>query len=129
MKWLSHVIAPLISMVILVLLPPVKQAANRNLMALFRDLGRIKARKRRLENSQALVGINKNISNWDILFRRDDPLDGVDFDDEQQGDGAHEKTFYTLDELAEYGNGQDGKPILLSIFGRVYDVSAGSKFY
>jgi len=129
MKWIAHIIAPLISMVILVLLPPVKKSINTTLMGVFRDLGRIKARKRRLENSQALVGINANISNSDILFRRDDPLDGVDFDDEQQGDGAHEKTTYSLDELAEYGDGMDGKPILLSIFGRVYDVSAGSKFY
>lgn len=127
MKWIAHIVAPIISLMILTLFPPIKKSINTTLMGVFRDLGRIKARKRRIENSQALVGINKNISNWDILFRRDDPLDGVDFDDEESK--AHEKTTYTLAELAEYGNGQNGKPILLSIFSHVYDVSAGAKFY
>lgn len=125
MKWLAHIVAPLVSFVLLILLPPVKKSINTTLMGVFRDLGRIKARKRRLQNSQALVGLNQNISNWDILFRRDDPLDGLDFDGEEE----HEKTTYTSAELAEYGNGKDGKPLLLSVFGRVYDVSAGAKFY
>jgi hypothetical protein len=29
----------------------------------------------------------------------------------------------------EYGNGRDNSPLLISIFGRIYDVSAGEKFY
>jgi len=36
---------------------------------------------------------------------------------------------YTASELAEFGDGLEGRPILISIFGRVYDVSAGAKFY
>ena len=127
MKWLVHFVAPLISVVIFILLPPVKNAINTTLMGVFRDLGRIKARKRRLANSGAVVGYNPNITNWDILFRRDDPLEDIDFDEDDKQAG--EKTTYTLSELAEYGSGEEGKPILLGIFGRIYDVSAGAKFY
>ena len=127
MKWLVHIVAPLISVVIFTLLPPVKNAINTTLMGVFRDLGRIKARKRRLANSGALVGYNPNVTNWDILFRRDDPLEGIDFDEDDKQAGG--KTTYTLSELAEYGSGEEGKPILLGIFGRIYDVSAGAKFY
>jgi membrane-associated progesterone receptor component len=34
-----------------------------------------------------------------------------------------------LAELEEFGNGLDGNPIYLSIFGRVYDVTTGEKYY
>ena len=96
-------------------------------MGVFRDLGRIKARKRRLANSGAVVDYNPNVTNWDILCRRDDPLEGIDFDDDDKQAG--EKPTYTVSELAEYGDGSEGRPILLGIFGRIYDVSAGAKFY
>lgn len=36
---------------------------------------------------------------------------------------------YSREELYEYGNGIGSNPILLSLFGRVYDVSSGKKFY
>merc|ERR1712012_1521844 len=36
---------------------------------------------------------------------------------------------YTMEELWEYGNGEDDTPLLISIFGRIYDVSEGEKFY
>lgn len=36
---------------------------------------------------------------------------------------------YTIEELEEYGDGEEGRPILIALLGRVYDVSAGSKFY
>ncbi|EEC43166.1 predicted protein, partial [Phaeodactylum tricornutum CCAP 1055/1] len=38
-------------------------------------------------------------------------------------------TTYTLGELWEFGNGIDDNPILIAVLGRVYDVSAGERFY
>ncbi len=36
---------------------------------------------------------------------------------------------YTEDELYDFGDGLEGRPILLALFGRVYEVSAGEKYY
>jgi len=96
------------------------------LMGVFRDLGRIKARNRRMAQTGALVHAG-GASNWDVLLRRDDPLAGQDLDSEMD-DGGQAVT-YTLEELEDNGQGWDGGPLLLSIYGRVYDVSAGEKFY
>lgn len=118
MKILEHIIAPLVSLAVLVVS---RNTVNYFMMGFFRDVGRIKARNRRMKNENALA----SSSNWDILLKRDDPLEGVDFDKEKS---ARQDTF-TLSELQEFGNGRDGKPLLLSIFSRVYDVSAGQKYY
>jgi len=105
-----------------------RDKANVYLMGLFRDLARIKARRRRMGNNKAIF----SRSELDMLLRKEgDPLKDLaikinDSDAEDDGDSIIE---YTEDELFEYGNGLDGKPILLSLFGRVYDVSSGDKFY
>lgn len=122
MKFLLPLLASVLSLSILGVVQ--RKAINAFLMGVFRDLGRIKARKRRMAHNTKAV-----TSNWDILFRRDDPLEGIDFEKEQGEGNAHGKTSYTLAELAEYGDGMEGRPILLSIFGRVYDVTSGAKFY
>lgn len=90
-----------------------KDRLNLFLMGFFRDLGRVKAYRRRHQgNSMALMT---------VLMKQEDPLMGIDFDSEPDNVPT-----YTEDELFEYG--QDEK-LLLSVFGRIYDVSAGAKFY
>eukprot|EP00980_Cylindrotheca_fusiformis_P005672 scaffold1184_cov132-Cylindrotheca_fusiformis.AAC.93 len=127
MKLLIHVLAPLLSLAVLVMQ---RNAINYFLMGFFRDVGRIKARNRRLQNANAMIASGNKKNNWDIIFKRDDPLEDLDFESEQDNDtSAERRSTYTLQELAEFGDGSEGRPILLSIFGRVYDVSAGSKFY
>jgi len=108
-------------------------------MRLFRDLGRYKAYKRRHATSQ------KQYALMSILLHQDDPLQDFLRNDAsgEQEDESNLPT-YTLEELYELGNGSLTKPLsdqndndeeeetpqlLISIYGRVYDVSLGSKFY
>jgi membrane-associated progesterone receptor component len=116
-----------------------KENINVFLMGFFRDLGRIKANKRRNEEtSNAMIAVDgTKYTTWDILLRRDDPIAGIDFsgteDSPSSVNGSDStsgsQTTFTVQELEEFGNGRDGNPIYLSIFGRVYDVSKGVKFY
>jgi hypothetical protein len=121
-----------------------KDAMNIYLMGFFRDLGRIKANKRRMkDNPNAMVAGVGSVTTWDILLQRDDPLAGIDFSTSEElslsdsdGDGdatsssiSSSLTTFTVKELEEFGNGRNNNPIYLSIFGRVYDVTAGGKFY
>jgi predicted heme/steroid binding protein len=91
---------------------------DRFVMAIVRDVGRHKARQRRFNNSKGLMV---------TLLRQDDPMDDLLLTAEDE-DESNLPT-YTKAELLEFGDGLEGRPILISIFGRVYDVSAGSKFY
>lgn len=139
MNLLWVIVAPLVSLAVFV--SQKKNQINNFLMGFFRDVGRIKAKNRRLKSSSAMIAssLTGEASNWDILLKRDDPLEGIDLDasDDLLTDGESDPdapatsslTTFTLKELTEFGNGLDGKPILLSLFGRVYDVSAGTKFY
>jgi membrane-associated progesterone receptor component len=91
-----------------------KDRLNLFLMGFFRDLGRVKAYRRRNQgNSMALMT---------VLMKQEDPLLGVNFDDEPD-----DVPTYTVDELWEFG--QDDNKLLLSVFGRIYDVSTGRRFY
>jgi predicted heme/steroid binding protein len=92
---------------------------DRFFMGVFRDLGRYKARKRRFQTSTGLMV---------TLLRQDDPTEDLLLGAEENEDDSN-LPVYTKDELLEFGDGSEGRPILLSIFGRVYDVSAGAKFY
>lgn len=104
-----------------------RKALNLFLMGFFRDVGRIKARNRRMqENPNAVIASSS--STWDILLKRDDPLEGVEFETSSTSNNDQAVTF-TLHELEEFGNGRDGNPIYVSVFGRVYNVTAGSKYY
>lgn len=125
-----------------------KDNINVFLMGFFRDLGRIKANKRRNRQSSnamvAMVGAT-TITTWDILFGRDDPLAGIDFSEvDCSNSNATDCTIssnsattsqhptFTAKELEEFGSGKDGTTpiqLYLSVFGRVYDVSQGEKFY
>jgi membrane-associated progesterone receptor component len=121
MKWLIHfVVTPLISIAVVGFLQ--RKAINLYLMGFFRDLGRIKARNRRMQHNPNAVALSSAL---DILLKRDDPLAGVDFTEDE---GASEVVF-TAQELEEFGNGLYGNPIYISIFGRVYDVTAGERYY
>mmetsp|Transcript_19312 Transcript_19312/g.53837 ORF Transcript_19312/g.53837 Transcript_19312/m.53837 type:complete len:282 (+) Transcript_19312:248-1093(+) len=120
-----------------------KENLNVFLMGFFRDLGRIKANKRRnQQTSNAMIPVDGvKYTTWDILLHRDDPLAGIDFSGDvtsssaaNDSDGDSDSTesshpTFTLKELEEFGNGNNGNPIYLSIFGRVYDVTQGQKFY
>jgi len=125
-----------------------KDKVNVFLMGFFRDLARIKANNRRkMQNSNAVATIDGfEVTTWDILFGRDDPLEGINFLHECTNDAGNDtgndagnntecsdssmtQTTFTAKELQEFGSGKDGNPIYLSIFGRVYDVSKGEKFY
>ena len=89
-------------------------------MGLVRDLGRYKAKKRRMANTKGLM--------LQTLLQKDDPLQDLLLLDDDNGNNRDLPKF-TLDELEEFGDGQDGRPILLALYGRVYDVSLGHKFY
>lgn len=91
---------------------------DRFFMGIFRDLGRHKALKRRHANSKGLIL---------TILKQDDPL--LDLKELEQEMEDTNLVTYTMSELLEFGNGRDGKPILISLFGRVYDVSKGEKFY
>jgi predicted heme/steroid binding protein len=95
-----------------------QQKFDRFVMGIFRDIGRHKARQRRFSNSKGLIL---------TLLHQDNPLEDLLLGAEEE-DELNLQT-YTRTELYEFGNGLDGKPILISLFGRVYDVSAGKKFY
>lgn len=97
----------------------VTDKVNVFLMGVFRDIGRHKAYKRRYANqSMALMTF--------LLHQEGDPLLGSIQLDDKDEDAV---PTYTMEELWEYGNGHDNSPLLISIFGRIYDVSAGEKFY
>lgn len=112
-------------------------------MGFFRDLGRIKANKRRnRQSSNAVVAMDgaTSITTWDILFGRDDPLAGIDFSEVEcnnatdctSSNSATSHPTFTAKELEEFGSGKNGttpNQLYLSIFGKVYDVSKGEKFY
>lgn len=111
-----------------------KDNINLFLMGFFRDLSRIKANKRRQASNAVAIIDGEAVTTWDILFGRDDPLAGIDFSEEECtgancSDSENSYPTFTVQELEEFGSGQDGKPIYLSVFGRVYDVSKGEKFY
>lgn len=104
-----------------------KDRLNLLLMGIFRDIGRHKAYKRRYANSTG----NAVALMTFLLHQEEDPLLGsivLDENDENGGNDNNVPT-YTLEELWEFGNGHDDAPLLISIFGRIYDVSEGEKFY
>jgi len=118
-----------------------RDAVNVRLMGFFRDLGRVKANKRRMRDNPGAVIVGPGattLTTWDILLKRDDPLAGFEFESNSDGEksSASSSSFdasslptFTASELEEFGNGLNENPIYLSVFGMVYDVTAGKKFY
>eukprot|EP00977_Amphora_coffeiformis_P006576 scaffold1410_cov154-Amphora_coffeaeformis.AAC.8 len=100
-----------------------KEQINLFFMKFFRDLGRYKALKRRLNNDVESKGLLA------FLASEEDPLQQLLMLEAEQEDELHLEV-YTRDELYKFGNHQseDGT-ILLAILGRVYDVTEGDKFY
>mmetsp|Transcript_29599 Transcript_29599/g.62215 ORF Transcript_29599/g.62215 Transcript_29599/m.62215 type:complete len:224 (-) Transcript_29599:47-718(-) len=82
-------------------------------MKFFRDLSRSKARARLHGNKYALIPVMLGI---------EEPIKIQDDID------AENRMTVTREQLEEM-DGYDGAPLYLSIKGRVYDVSAGAKFY
>ena len=102
-----------------------KDNLNLFLMGFFRDIGRHKAYKRRYANSKNHTAVALMTF---LLHQEEDPLLGsIHANDDDSND--NNVPTYTLEELWEFGNGHDDSPLLISIFGRIYDVSEGEKFY
>jgi len=89
---------------------------NHAAMRFFRDVARSKARKRLHGNKHALVP---------MLFGTEDPYIPKSLDDIE----AEDALTLTVEELAFYDGFEEDTPLYLAINGRVYDVSAGGKFY
>jgi predicted heme/steroid binding protein len=88
-------------------------------MGFVRDIGRYKAKKRRHQSTKGLVL---------FLAQQDDPDEDV-IDAQASLMSDSNLPTYTATELLEFGDGEDGRPLLLSVFGHVYDVSSGARFY
>jgi predicted heme/steroid binding protein len=88
---------------------------NKVLMRFFRDLSRSKARKRLYGNQHALIP---------MLLGREEFILNKTADDKY----AEDALTMTAEELASF-NGEDDGPLYICITGRIYDVTAGSKFY
>lgn len=99
-----------------------QRQVDNMVMGLVRDLGRFKAKKRRMANTKGVALMMQTI------FKKDDPLQDLLLLENENNHYSDLPTF-TLDELEEFGDGRDGRPILLALYGRVYDVSSGHKFY
>ena len=90
--------------------PQIKSRLTTALGRFFRDVARARARTRRYGNKYALA---------QMVLKTEAPLDLS----KPQHDGTVTQT-----EL-EDGDGVDGAPVYVALRGRVYDVSAGKKFY
>ena len=116
---LSLVVVPMIALLAASSGSPAVAVSRVNfmMMCLFRDLARVKARRRRFGQPHALMP---------VLMGREDPL--------PLGDASAGLSL-TVEELAEF----DGRPLsdrpgetaalLLSVKGRIYDVTAGAAHY
>jgi predicted heme/steroid binding protein len=88
-------------------------------MGVVRDVGRHKAKRRRNANTKGLIL---------FLAQQDDPDEDILEAQASLADDSSLAT-YTASELLEFGDGEDGRPLLLSVFGHVYDVTSGERFY
>ncbi len=130
-KMMTRVVAAVAAIFVAAVMPHFHKSFNAYMMGFFRDISRVKARKRRMQKD-AVISVH-DIKG--ILFHdEDDPLKDV-ADEIVNGDGIIDNDIdteklptYTREELYELGNGDDGV-LLISVFGRVYDVSSGEKFY
>lgn len=131
------IITSIVSVLIAGTIPIIFQKPLNNfLMGFFRDVARIKARNRRMRSDSLIsIGDIKTI----IFDQEDDPLQDV-VEQIILGNGVTRKQdsstsiavdnlpVYTREELYEFGKGDTGT-LLLCIFGRIYDVTSGEKFY
>jgi predicted heme/steroid binding protein len=118
--WWKPVVVALLSIgSVKILIQKNKDKVDAVIMGMVRDIGRHKAKKRRQQDSKHGL--------MTYLLKQDDPLEDL-YQKEEQEDESNLPT-YTHEELLEMGDGLDERPILISIFGRVYDVSQGDKFY
>jgi len=131
---MHKILAAVVAILIAAAIPNLNKSLNNYLMGFFRDMARVKARNRRMK-SNAVISFSdiKSI----IMHEEDDPLQDV-VDQIMSGNGKDPNAdddassdslpIYTREELYEFGNGDHGV-LLLSIFGRIYDVSSGEKNY
>ena len=103
-------IAALTAALLAFMLPHTKSRLTTALGRFFRDVARARARTRRYGNKYALA---------QMVLKAEAPLDLS----KPQHDGTVTHT------ALEDGDGVDGAPVYVALRGRVYDVSAGKKFY
>lgn len=132
---LIAIIVPIVAVCTVPLLSKIGDVANFKMMGFFRDVARVKARNRRMnKNAVISIGDIRHI----ILHNEEDPLQEVvdqmmknvslTATDDDESNLMHDLPYYTREELYENGNGGN-ELILLSLFGRVYDVTSGAKYY
>jgi predicted heme/steroid binding protein len=132
MLWWKPVVVALLSIGSMkVIVKKNQDKVDAFIMGIVRDIGRHKAKQRRHGN-----GKNNKHGLIMYLLKQDNPLEDLyylqkqgenDYDHEQEDESN--LPLYTNEELLEMGDGLDDRPILISIFGRVYNVSQGNKFY
>lgn len=145
---MQKIIGAIVAVIVAAAIPQFHKSLSMYMMGFFRDLSRVKARKRRMQKD-AVISMNDIRA---IVFNEEeDPLqDVVDkIMDESYGFGhrngltllsneddsiVEDLPIYTREELYEFGNGEgdddeENGILLLSVFGRVYDVSKGDKYY
>jgi len=109
-----------------VVLKQQRDTVDRVIMSLVRDVARYKAKKRRHKTTKGIVAYFASANENDPL---QDIQDLLPSEDNKDNDLLRDLPIYTPTELYEYGNGYDSEDLLISIFGRIYNVSTGSKFY
>lgn len=130
-KEMQKLIVSVLAVLIASSVPIIQKKVNLFFMKFFRDVARVKARNRRM-NSKSLItmGDLKSI----ILDKEDDPLtDVVDqimsSQDLNQDRDNSDLPIFSREELFQYNGTGDFDAIYISILGRVYDVTAGKRFY
>jgi len=132
---LVAIIVPIVAVCTVPLLSKIGDVANFKAMGFFRDIARVKARNRRMnKNAVISIGDIRHI----IVDKEIDPLQEVvdqmmmnvslTATDDDESNLMYNLPYYTREELYENGNGGN-ELILLSFFGRVYDVTSGAKHY
>jgi len=153
---MQRILASVIAVLIAAAIPTIQKSLNNYLMGFFRDIARVKARNRRMK-SDAVISVADIRSI--IMDGEEDPLQdiidqimsangtgtgtgtgiGTDFNNDSSSSSSSnindsssassgDLPIYSREELYEFGNGDDDV-LLISIFGRVYDVSSSNKYY
>lgn len=100
-----------------------KDGINIFFMRVFRDIGRHKAYRRRYGGNEFALST--------FLLQKDDPLLGVADDREDDLPSYSTEELWDMGNVEAYEDAEEGEPkqLLLSVFGRIYDITKGTKFY
>lgn len=131
-KLVTSIVTSIAAVLIASTLPWVQRNLNIFFMKFFRDVARVKARNRRMNNGSL---ITMNDLKAVLMDREEDPLhDLVDQIMNDSNDMSREREngslpMFSREELSKYNMSGDIPLLYLSVLGRVYDVTAGVKHY